>query len=287
MIVGSCISAENFGLSTFSSVLELRQCIPVRIACVPSLRLTDASHLTVAWILPVMVYKRSLHSYLTALSQTSSSAALMSEVRIPFMHSPHYLWLRLQCSKRRDDRLDLRDCVRPFMMSPTLLSAHLVCRGAATEAAKEGYPATAFSGHTGSQKSYTELYSDPDSSTSESAWIYAALTVYYTETLLASGASPLLPAGVIVNVNYPSTSGCSDVSDYEWVFARNLAGSDTDYETCGSTTLPTEESVVDTDGCYVSVSVLNATTKTDVDASLQGDVYTRLTGLPFSCLPSS
>ncbi|EPS98934.1 hypothetical protein FOMPIDRAFT_1031218 [Fomitopsis schrenkii] len=148
--------------------------------------------------------------------------------------------------------------------------------GAATEAAIEGYPATAFSGRTGSQKSYTELYSDPSSSTSESAWIYAALTVQYTDALLASGASPLLPAGIIVNVNYPSTSDCSDASDYEWVFARNLAGSGTD------------ASVVDTDGCYASVSVLNATTKADVDdASLQGEVYAILAGLPFSCLPSS
>lgn len=46
--------------------------------------------------------------------------------------------------------------------------------------------------------------------------------------------------------------------------------------------------MVDTDGCYASVSVLNATTKADVDdASLQGEVYAILAGLPFSCLPSS
>ncbi|EPT00055.1 hypothetical protein FOMPIDRAFT_1016764 [Fomitopsis schrenkii] len=159
--------------------------------------------------------------------------------------------------------------------------------GAATEAAKEGYPATAFSGHTGSQKSYTKLYSHPGSSTSKSAWVYASLTVQYTDVLLSSGASPILPAGIIVNVNYPSIKGCSHASDYQWVFARNLAGSGTDFETCGSTTLPTEKSVVDADGCYASVSVLNATTKTDVDASLQGGVYARLAGLPFSCLPSS
>ncbi|KZT69465.1 sure-like protein [Daedalea quercina L-15889] len=106
--------------------------------------------------------------------------------------------------------------------------------GAACEAAKEGYPATAFSGDTGAQ------------------------------------------------------NGCSDASDYEWVFSRNVADSSaTDYETCGSTTLPTESSVVDTSGCYASVSVLNATTKTDVDATIQGEVYSRLTALPFSCLPSS
>lgn len=151
----------------------------------------------------------------------------------------------------------------------------------------KGYPATAFSGRHGKHKSYTELYSDPSSSTSKSAWIYASLTVQYTDTLLASGASPLLPPGVIVNVNYPSTKGCRHARDYEWVFARNLAGPGTDYKTCGSTTLPTEKSVVETDGCYASVSVLNATTKTDVDAGLQGEVHARLAGLPFSCLPTS
>ncbi|KAH9922174.1 survival protein sure-like phosphatase/nucleotidase [Fomitopsis serialis] len=160
--------------------------------------------------------------------------------------------------------------------------------GAACEAAKEGYPATAFSGRTGSQKSYTNLTSDPSSSTTKSAFIYAALTVQYTNALLASGSSPLLPSGVIVNVNYPSTKECSDADDYQWVFARNLANSSaTDFETCGSTTLPTEKSVVKASGCYASVSVLNATTKTDVDAYMQGQVYNSLTGLPFSCLSSS
>ncbi|KAH9837794.1 sure-like protein [Rhodofomes roseus] len=160
--------------------------------------------------------------------------------------------------------------------------------GAACEAANEGYPATAFSGKTGKQKSYTKLYSDPSSSTSESAWIYSALTVQYTNTILTSSSNPLLPSGIIVNVNYPSTKDCSDPSDFEWVFARNLANSSaTDYETCGSTTLPTEKSVVKTSGCYASVAVLNATTKTDVDANIQGEVYNTLSGLPFSCLPSS
>ncbi|TFY62441.1 hypothetical protein EVJ58_g3863 [Rhodofomes roseus] len=160
--------------------------------------------------------------------------------------------------------------------------------GAACEAANEGYPATAFSGKTGKQKSYTKLYSDPSSSTSESAWIYSALTVQYTNTILTSGSNPLLPSGIIVNVNYPSTKDCSDPSDFEWVFARNLANSSaTDYETCGSTTLPTEKSVVKTSGCYASVAVLNATTKTDVNANIQGEVYNTLSGLPFSCLPSS
>ncbi|KZT05247.1 survival protein sure-like phosphatase/nucleotidase [Laetiporus sulphureus 93-53] len=161
--------------------------------------------------------------------------------------------------------------------------------GAACEASKLGIPATAFSGDTGAQVSYTTLESDPTASSSESSWIYAALTVYYTQTILASGTSgsSLLPADVIVSVNYPSIDDCADATDYKWVFSRNLASDDaTDYETCGSTTLPAESDVVATSGCYSSVTVLSITNKTDVDAATQAEVYAALTALPFSCLPS-
>jgi len=162
--------------------------------------------------------------------------------------------------------------------------------GAACEAAKEGVPATAFSGDTGAQVSYTTLDSDPTASSSESSWIYSALTVHYTETILATDffGIPLLPSGVIVTVNYPSIDDCMDPSDYKWVFTRNLPNTGgTDIWTCGSTTLPAESDVIAASGCYSSVSVLNATSKSDVDAITQAEVYTRLLGLPFSCLPSS
>lgn len=162
------------------------------------------------------------------------------------------------------------------------------CSGAACEAAKEGIPSTAFSGGTGSQVSYTTLESDPTASSSESSWIYAALTVHYTETLLDAFAWPTLPPGVIVNVNYAPIDGCPSPFDYRWVFSRNLPDSSaTDIWTCGSNTLPAENDVVATSGCYNSVSVLNATTKADVGPELQWEVYSRLLGLPFSCLPSS
>ncbi|KAI0920447.1 hypothetical protein AcV5_010176 [Taiwanofungus camphoratus] len=161
--------------------------------------------------------------------------------------------------------------------------------GAACEAAKEGIPSTAFSGDTGAQVSYTTLASDPGASSSQSARIYGQLTTHYTETLLLAGLlfHPLLPPGITVNVNYPSIDGCANPADYRWVFARNVAGSGgTDVETCGSKTLPAESDVVGTSGCYISVSVIDDTTKTDVDSTLQAAVLERLLGLPFSCLPN-
>lgn len=48
-----------------------------------------------------------------------------------------------------------------------------------------------------------------------------------------------------------------------------------DVETCGRTVLPAESTVVGA-GCFASVSVMNATTKADVDASVQGAVLGRL-----------
>ncbi|TFY62436.1 hypothetical protein EVJ58_g3864 [Rhodofomes roseus] len=87
--------------------------------------------------------------------------------------------------------------------------------GAACEAAKEGVPATAFSGDSGSEVSYTTLESDPTASSTEAAWIYSALTVHYTQALFAVGSDPLLPPGIIVSVNYPSIDNCSDASDYQ------------------------------------------------------------------------
>lgn len=162
--------------------------------------------------------------------------------------------------------------------------------GAACEAAKLGVPSTAFSGDTGAQVSYTTLETDPTASSSESSWIYGALTVHYTQTILEQDIPgvPLLPEGITINVNYPGIDECPEPSDYEWVFSRNLANTgQEDLWTCGSTVLPSENDVVATKGCYTSVSVLNATTKADVDAELQAAVYLRLIGLPFTCLPSS
>ncbi|KAH9922173.1 sure-like protein [Fomitopsis serialis] len=162
--------------------------------------------------------------------------------------------------------------------------------GAACEAAKEGVPATAFSGDSGSEVSYTTLDSDPTASSTEAAWIYSALVVHYTQALFAVDSSPLLPPGIIVSVNFPSVDNCSDASDYQWVLSRNLWDPfASDFAACSSdgSVLPTESDVVGTAGCYNSVTVLNATTKTDVDADYQGEVYSILRELPFTCLPSA
>ncbi|KAI0944610.1 hypothetical protein AcW1_002279 [Taiwanofungus camphoratus] len=163
--------------------------------------------------------------------------------------------------------------------------------GAACEAAKEGIPAAAFSGDSGSQVSYTTLAGTPNATSTRAAHTYAALTAHFTRTLLASAASApgaLLPPGVIVNVNYPSVAACPDAAQYRWVFARNLPNilGATDVATCGGTSLPYESEVVGAKGCYASVAVLGAESKGDVNATVQGAVLEWLGGLPLSCLSS-
>lgn len=153
--------------------------------------------------------------------------------------------------------------------------------GAATEASIEGIPAIAFSGTTGSQTGYTaplQTYMT----------VYADLSTNVTQTLVASG-KPYLPSGIWLNVNFPAVSGstCSSPVDFKFVLSRiNSATSTTaaDVETCGSTRLPTETTVVDTAGCYASISVGNAVAKTDADATEQAVVLEKLQSI-LSCLP--
>lgn len=156
--------------------------------------------------------------------------------------------------------------------------------GATTEAVLEGIPAIAFSGTTGTEISYTT------SPTPLYASVYASLSTNVTKTLLSSG-SPYLPSGVWLNVNYPavSSSSCSAVSDFQFILSRiNSAGSATpaDVDTCGTTRLPTETSVINTDGCYASISVGIATNKSDASAAEQSAVSAKLKSI-LSCLPSS
>ncbi|KAI0351658.1 sure-like protein [Trametes cingulata] len=161
--------------------------------------------------------------------------------------------------------------------------------GAACEAARSGIPAAAFSGASGSEVSYTTLYTDPDSTSSVAARIYSDLTATFVRTLTdAAAARPgaLLPPGVIVNVNYAAIDNCPSAESFQWVFSRLVWNIfETDAETCGSDHLPTESSVVAA-GCYASVSVISAQSKLDVNATLQQQVKDRLQGLPFTCLPS-
>jgi 5'-nucleotidase len=175
--------------------------------------------------------------------------------------------------------------------------------GAACEAAKEGIPSTAFSAAGLSQVSYTDLSNN--SADTLAALVYAQLTVKFVDALLpderengnengngkgkGKHSQPILPPGISINVNYPlsnsSSRTCSSASDYRFILTR-IAPSNTsvDVRTCGTDHLPGEVNVTATPGCFASVSVMNATTKTDVDASTQAFVLKRL-GKFLSCLP--
>ncbi|KAF7791415.1 hypothetical protein EIP86_002431 [Pleurotus ostreatoroseus] len=158
--------------------------------------------------------------------------------------------------------------------------------GAACEAAKEGIPSTAFSGASTSQDSFTTLTTDPDSTDTIASLIYAQLTTTFTQAMLASSARPILPANTTVNVNFPSVLNCGDADNYSFIFTRLVSDpSATDVETCGTDHLPVETDVIN-EGCFVTVSVIGANTKADVDAETQGAVLNRISSI-LSCLPSS
>lgn len=164
--------------------------------------------------------------------------------------------------------------------------AHVTPSGAACEGARLGVPSVAFSGASGSQVSYTTLETNVSSTSTQSALIYSQLTTTFVQALINGGSSPLLPTNIIVNVNYAAIDNCPSASDYKWVFARQLPSIlPLDVETCGSSILPDEGSVVH-GGCYASVAVLSSAFKTDVDKDTQATVLQALHALPLTCLPS-
>ncbi|KAL4748926.1 hypothetical protein BDW72DRAFT_205247 [Aspergillus terricola var. indicus] len=146
-------------------------------------------------------------------------------------------------------------------------------------AATAGIPAIAFSGEDGSATAW-------DAEVPAYSSIYAELAAKVVERVV-SGGTPYLPDDVWLNVNFPSVEGCSTADDFDFVLSRILAAvplvTDDDVETCGSTRLPTENDVVGTDGCYVSISV-GAADKSDADATSQGVVLEKLGDL-LTCLP--
>lgn len=155
--------------------------------------------------------------------------------------------------------------------------------GAATEASLEGIPGLAFSGDTGSQVAWT-------TATQSYQTAYAQLATNVTQTLVASG-KPYLPSGTWLNVNFPasSSSSCASASDFKFVLSRIFAATiftPDDVVTCGSDRLPEESDVVDTEGCYASVSLGVARTKLDANATQQAVVLAKLQSI-LSCLPSS
>lgn len=90
---------------------------------------------------------------------------------------------------------------------------------------------------------------------------------------------------MVVNVNYPAIDNCTTADSFQFVASRLLWDPlETDTETCGSDHLPDESSVVGR-GCYASVSVISSSTKLDVSASLQAEVFSRLQTLPLECMP--
>jgi len=166
--------------------------------------------------------------------------------------------------------------------------------GAATEAAKQGIPSVAFSGQSTDAVSYTTLTSDPDSPATKAAFVYAQLTTQFVKVLTTSGAYPLVPSGSVINVNYPAldaAKNCTQPSDVKFVLTRTypaipvVTGKDT--ETCGNGgRLPQDSDVVNSaQGCYASVSVLDATLiKEDASSDAQEMVWESLLGLEMACL---
>ncbi|KAI0759170.1 sure-like protein [Irpex lacteus] len=156
--------------------------------------------------------------------------------------------------------------------------------GAACEAAKEGIPSVAFSGQSNAQVSYTSLRLTPTSLQSIAALVNSQLTVKFVNALLNGGSGVIVPANTTINVNTSEIKNCTDPDEFDFVFARNLADSSAiDVTTCGSDHLPAEADVIDAAGCHVSVSVINAVTKTDVDADTQAVVFNRIKNI-LSCL---
>ncbi|KZS95177.1 sure-like protein [Sistotremastrum niveocremeum HHB9708] len=153
--------------------------------------------------------------------------------------------------------------------------------GAATEAAKEGVPAIAFSGTTGTQISFTATTPSPNYPA-----VYAALSTTVTNALTRT-AKPFLPPNVYLNVNFAAVtaSNCTSPEDFKFVFTRienATAQTPPDFRTCGSNRLPTETEVVRSGGCFTSISVGSAFTKNDTNAVDQAFVHAKISHL-LSC----
>lgn len=173
------------------------------------------------------------------------------------------------------------------------MSSHLVnsikiiiISGAACEAAKEGIPSFAFSGGSGSSVSFTTLETDPDAPSTIEAKIYTSLILKFLSIYLQSGSQnkPLVPPGTSININFSSTSSCSnDANNFKWIATRlTNSTANVDTKRCGSENLP-QETTVSRSGCFATLSVINATTKADAPADAQKDVFIRLESL-LSCL---
>ena len=152
--------------------------------------------------------------------------------------------------------------------------------GAACWAAETaGIPALAFSGAADEHAAWNEP--SPESST-----VYAELATFLTNKVIDSG-KPYLPKDIFLNVNFPELNDdCASADDFEYVLSRINPGfaSEPDVEWCGSDRLPTETDVIKSDGCYVSVSIGDATDKTTANDERQEVVLEKLRDI-LTCLP--
>lgn len=154
--------------------------------------------------------------------------------------------------------------------------------GAACYAAgTAGIPAIAFSGLSEGRLAWNSA------PVPERSLMYADLAANLTNAIIESGA-PYLPDGIFLNVNFPKVEGdCTTASAFSFVMSRidpRTVFSSDDVDTCGSTALPTELTVAESDGCHVAVSVGQCSDKTTADAANQSIVLEKL-GSFLTCLP--
>ncbi|KAI0789179.1 sure-like protein [Abortiporus biennis] len=167
--------------------------------------------------------------------------------------------------------------------------------GAACEGSRNsGITSLAFSGQSTTAESYTNL-DVSTSSTIQSAVEYASATTAFIQKLFGTPSSPLLPTGIILNINYPSLtfpsngSSCSSAQQFQYVFTRALPALPfvNDVNICNySGNLPLEATVSSAEGkCLGSITVLDNTLKLDVGADTQKAVLDRLSGagIPLVC----
>ncbi|KAL8377259.1 hypothetical protein RB595_008103 [Gaeumannomyces hyphopodioides] len=153
--------------------------------------------------------------------------------------------------------------------------------GASVEAVKQGIPAIAFSGASGTSPQKFN-HTDP----SPRAKLYSELAMVLINKVVSTG-KPYLPAQTFLNVNFPDISDkCKSVGDFKWIMTRVMSGlfSGNDAPTCGRNKMPAEFELMFNKDCFISVSVGDANDKTTAAPDKQQVVLDKL-GDFLSCLP--
>ncbi|KAK2050887.1 5'/3'-nucleotidase sure [Colletotrichum caudatum] len=117
--------------------------------------------------------------------------------------------------------------------------------------------------------------------------LYAVLATRLVSKL-TEGRKPYLPRDTWLNVNFPAVSDthCTDPDEFKWVLSRinSKFAARPDVKICGSERLPDERRVIDTRGCYISISVANSKDKATASREKQKEVVKKLDRF-LSCLP--